>query len=197
MTDREITEIQAVLHNLKKRKSPILVALDGRCGAGKTTFAAQIQKAENCNVIHMDDFFLRPKQRTAERLQQPGGNVDWERLREEVLIPLKRDIPFSYCPYDCHTQKLKEPVWIEKKLVTLVEGSYSCHPQLWDFYDLHIFLTVSSKEQMRRIRKRNGEEVLQVFLNKWIPLEEQYFQAFSIQKRCELCFDIKSEIRKG
>ena len=49
----------------------------------------------------MDDFFLRPEQRTAQRLAQSGGNVDWERFQAEVLIPLRQGISFSYRPYDC------------------------------------------------------------------------------------------------
>ena len=72
------------------------------------------------------------------------------------LLPLKQGLPFSYRPYDCRTQKFREPVWVEPDTVAVVEGSYSCHPELWDFYDLHIFLTVSPEEQRLRIRRRNG-----------------------------------------
>ena len=37
----------------------VLVAIDGRCAAGKTTLAASLQAQLACNVFHMDDFFLR------------------------------------------------------------------------------------------------------------------------------------------
>lgn len=43
----------------------------------------------NCTVFHIDDYFLRPEQRTETRLAQPGGNVDYERFAEEILNPLK------------------------------------------------------------------------------------------------------------
>ena len=188
MMDSILEKIQAVLGSLAKMDAPLRVAIDGRCAAGKTTIANRLQKVFACNVLHMDDFFLRPEQRTEERLRQPGGNVDWERFREEVLFPLRRDVPFSYQPYDCHTQMLKEPVKVEPKRLTIVEGSYSCHPELWDFYNLHIFLTISSEEQRRRIQCRNGEAALKIFQNKWIPLEERYFEAFQIEQRCEFCF---------
>lgn len=168
--------------------TPLLIALDGRCAAGKTTLALQVQAATGCNVLHMDDFFLRPRQRTPERLAQSGGNVDWERFQAEVLLPLKRGGPFSFRPYDCHTQALKGPLLVKPKPVTLVEGSYSCHPRLWDFYDLHIFLTVDPREQLRRIRRRNGAEALAVFQTKWIPMEERYFQDFDLQNRCDAVF---------
>lgn len=186
-----LSEIQDKWNLLSKPGVPFLIALDGRCAAGKTTLAAQLQEKTGCNVLHMDDFFLRPEQRTKERLQQPGGNVDWERFRDEVLFPLKRGISCFYRPYDCHTQMFKKSVQIYPNGLTLVEGSYSCHPELWNFYHFHIFLTVSPEKQLCRIRKRNGTEELEMFQKKWIPLEELYFQTFSIKERCELCYDME------
>ena len=40
------------------------VAIDGPCTSGKTTLAAQLGALYDCNVFHMDDFFLRSEQRT-------------------------------------------------------------------------------------------------------------------------------------
>lgn len=184
-----LSEIQSALCSLKKPCESVLLALDGRCAAGKTTLAGQLEQELGFGVIHMDDFFLRPEQRTSRRLAEVGGNVDWERFRAEVLLPLKQGVHFSYRPYDCHTQTLGEVIEVKPRLYSVVEGSYSCHPKLWDFYDLHIFLTIGVQEQLRRIQSRNGEAGLDIFQKKWIPLEEQYFKVFSIQKRCELCFD--------
>lgn len=67
-----------------------ILAIDGNCCAGKSKFAAQLAERFSATVFHMDDFFLRPEQRTAERLAAPGGNVDHERFRAEVLLPLTR-----------------------------------------------------------------------------------------------------------
>lgn len=38
-------------------KEPLLIAIDGRCTAGKTTLASIVKEKINCNVIHMDHFF--------------------------------------------------------------------------------------------------------------------------------------------
>ena len=70
--------------------------------------------------------------------------------------------------------------------LTIVEGSYSCHPALWAHYDLRVFLTVAPEEQMRRIEKRNGPEKAVMFAQRWIPFEEQYFKAFDLQARCDI-----------
>lgn len=167
-------------------KENLVIAVDGRCAAGKTTLAGMIQKETGCNVIHMDHFFLQPGQRTKERLDEPGGNVDYERVRKEVLIPLSQGKAFSYKPFDCKSMKLSAPVRIMPAAVTLIEGSYSCHPVLWDFYDWRIFLDINPEEQLRRIKCRNGNEAASVFSNKWIPMEEKYFMEYNIQKRCDL-----------
>ena len=49
------------------------VAIDGPCASGKTVFAASLHERFGGNVLHMDDFFLRPEQRTPERFAEPGS----------------------------------------------------------------------------------------------------------------------------
>ncbi len=172
--------------SLLKDKDFVLIAVDGRCGAGKSTLAAELQKKIDCNVLHMDDFFLQPHQRTKQRLSLPGENVDHERFLQEVLIPLKKNRAFSFRPYSCKTGSLGRAVYVEPKPITVVEGSYSCHPDLWDYYDLHVFVDIDAKTQMERIIARNGIQAAEVFKSKWIPMEEEYFSAFDIQMRCEI-----------
>ncbi len=181
-----MNRITDAINSLLVSHDHIIAAIDGRCASGKTTLAAGLQKEFFCNVFHMDDFFLRPEQRTCERLEQPGGNVDYERFLKEVLLPLKSGRSFSYQPYCCKTGQMAEPVQVSACEVNIVEGSYSCHPALWEHYDLHIFLDISPQEQMRRIVLRNGEEAAQRFKTLWIPLEEKYFKEFDIASACEI-----------
>ncbi|MCD7844671.1 MAG: uridine kinase [Oscillospiraceae bacterium] len=159
--------------------SPAVIAIDGRCAAGKTTLARRLGEALSCGVVHMDDFFLRPAQRTAQRLAEPGGNVDYERFLTTVLEPLCRGEAFSYQPYDCRSGTFRPPAFIKPAPITIVEGSYSCHPALWAHYHCRVFLTIDRAEQRRRISQRNGPEGLRVFQEKWIPLEERYFASLS------------------
>ena len=184
--DQLINTLLDRISRLNTGRTSIILAIDGRCAAGKTTFASELQKKTGCCVIHMDDFFLRPQQRTPQRLAQAGGNIDYERVLSEALIPLRKNETACYRPYDCHTQSFKQPIIVLPQPLIVFEGSYSCHPQLWEYYDLHVFLSVPEEEQLRRIEERNGKEGLAVFREKWIPLEEQYFKAYSIAERCEM-----------
>lgn len=176
------------IDSLLTEKGRVLVAIDGNCASGKTTLAALLQLVYGCNILPMDHFFLRPEQRTAERLAEPGGNVDHERFYREVLAPLRSGQPFSYRPYRCDSRTLGEPVPVGRRPINIVEGSYSLHPALADAYDLKVFLSVDPQEQMRRIFARNGEEMARRFASEWIPMEETYFKTFSIAERCDLRF---------
>lgn len=146
-------------------------------------------------MFHMDDFFLRPEQRTAERFAEPGGNVDYERFLKEVMLPLKSGESFCFRPYDCHRQAFSEAVLVEPCPINIIEGSYSCHPMLWDCYDIRIFLRLEKEEQLCRIRERNGEDMLLMFRDKWIPLEERYFEHFRIEKRCDISYRVPERKR--
>lgn len=183
MIDKILLEIE----RLQRERGRVIVAIDGRCASGKTTLAGRLRDVLPCNVFHMDDFFLRPEQRTDARYMEPGGNVDRERFSEEVLCPLLKGEPVFYHPFDCHAMKFGESVLVEPAAVNIVEGSYCCHPALWESYDLHIFLTVSPEEQLARIARRSGSDP-EMFRRRWIPLEERYFKAYRIEERCELEF---------
>ena len=134
--------------------------------------------------------YLRPEQRTPKRREEPGGNVDRERFLKEVLLPLHKGTKFTYRPFNCRKWELDQPVEVEARQINIVEGSYSCHPELYDYYDLHVFLTVDPKEQMYRIQNRLGKMTCaETFRTKWIPMEENYFSKMQVRERCELCFD--------
>ena len=128
MDNPELEIITCRIDRLLAERERVLVAIDGSCAAGKTTLAGQLAERYDCNVFHMDDFFLRPEQRTPERYAQDGGNVDYERFREEVLLPLKAGKIVSYRPFDCKTFTLSDAVSVAPKKLNIVEGSYSLHP---------------------------------------------------------------------
>ena len=76
-----VDEINEIVKQEDNTDRPILVAIDGRCGSGKTTLGEYLKGQLDCNLFHMDDFFLRMEQRTPDRMKETGGNVDYERLK--------------------------------------------------------------------------------------------------------------------
>lgn len=190
--DKSYRDFLPIIEELKKlidKNKPLIIAIDGRCTSGKSSLGKLLGQVLDCNIFHMDDFFLPFEMKTRERLSQPGGNVHYERFEEEVLIALKNGKDVTYRPYSCYRCALDEPINIGFKNINIIEGSYSFHPTLQEAYDYKIFLTVDPKVQKERILKRNGEEGLQNFVNKWIPMEEYYFSSLNIRKQCDIVFD--------
>jgi uridine kinase len=163
----------------------VIVAIDGYCTSGKTTLAAQLAQLYDCNLFHLDDYFLRPEQRTEERYAEIGGNVDYERFRTEVLLPLRAGKAFSYRPFDCKTFTLSEPVSVQPKKLNIIEGSYSHHPYFGDPYDLKVFLSITSELQRERVLQRPAF-LHQPFFEKWIPMENRYFEGFGIPSKSDI-----------
>jgi uridine kinase len=181
--------VQTILRSIKQTdppKRPYIIAIDGRCGAGKSTIAARLAEELNATLFHMDDFFLRPEQRTPERFSTPGENVDHERFLKEILIPLKEGRTITYSPYSCTTQTLLDPITVTPADFVIVEGSYALHPTLRAYYDLRVFLTLFPREQEARIRARNGDAIWPMFKNRWIPMEEAYHIYWKVEKFSDL-----------
>ena len=167
------------IDELLAQKDMVIIAIDGKCTSGKTTLAAQLAEIYDCNVFHMDDFFLRPEQRTPERFREVGGNVDYERFWADVLIPLKAGQPFSYRPFDCRSFTLAKPIAVTPKKLNIIEGTYSHHPYFSNPYDLRIVLTVDENTQRQHILERPAF-LHNRFFEEWIPMENQYFETFPI-----------------
>ena len=187
VNDLIITErIQALL----AERDRVVVTIDGPCASGKTTLASRLAEQFDCNLIHMDDFFLRPEQRTPERLAEPGGNFDRERFWEEIMNPIVRYDDITFRPYLCGEGKLGDPVFLPFKQLFVIEGSYSQHPFVGKTtVNLRIFLDISPEKQKARLLLRCPEK-MERFLSEWIPMEQAYFETFQIRERADICLEL-------
>jgi uridine kinase len=169
---------------------PFLVAVDGRCGAGKTTIARALHEAAGWPLVHADDFFLQPQQRTPQRYAAPGENMDHERLEAEVLQPLRQGRAAVYRRFDCQVMAMGETLRVEgKQAGVVIEGSYTMHPSLRKYYDLMIFVTCDVRTQKERLVQREGQERFRMFAERWIPLEEKYFAADQVEQSADVVMD--------
>ena len=172
---------------------PVLIAIDGRCGSGKSTLGEYLQKTAGAQLLHMDDYYLRPEQRTRERYETPGENVDHERFLEEVMEPLSRGEEGLYRAFRFHEKRFLEGVRVKPEGLIVIEGSYSFHPSLSRFYDLRYFLDSSKEVQKARIIRRGGEEAWISFRDRWIPLEELYFANCAVREQADSVFMLEDE----
>lgn len=188
------------LDQLFTEKEHVVLAIDGKCGAGKSTLAALLSTVYPCQVIRMDDFYLPAKLRTKERLAEAGGNIHYERFAAQVspaLLALKQGAPLptdaAYQLFDCQRMDFLDYCsTITDRPLTIVEGSYSLRPEFREAYDLTVFLTISETVQKERLLARNGKDAFPNFESKWIPMELQYLENFRIAEICDLAFSPES-----
>lgn len=185
MLDVEYSRAAAAVKKLLETKTRVIVAVDGPSCSGKTTLAARLGEEFSAQLFHMDDFFLRPEQRTPQRYAEPGGNVDRERFLEQVLLPIRRGDAAVYSRFDCGSMSLGPKVRVSPARVNIVEGSYSLHPELREHYDLRIMLRVEPEVQLARLETREGEG-LESFVERWLPLERQYHEHCAPEACAEL-----------
>lgn len=177
--------LQKTIDDLLLMNKTLVIAIEGPCTAGKSTLSEVIKETYNCNVIHMDDFFLPFELRGHKRMCEIGGNIDYERFKTEVVEKLHSDSPFLYGKFSCSEGKVTEHIEITPKKLTIIEGVYSMHPHFGDIYDYKIFLDISIDIKLERLKKRSPEK-LEKFIYEWIPKEDLYFTGFNIKEKCDL-----------
>lgn len=148
---------------LAVENGPALLAIDGRCGSGKSTLAQFLAGQLGCRVVHTDDFYLPLAARCANWQQQPGANMDFTRLRNEVLQPLLCGETAHYTAYSCAAGAFLPSKPFAAAPLTILEGSYS----------------LQAREGIRYAN----------FVQRWIPLEEGYFAAYDPAARCDFVLD--------
>lgn len=174
------------IRRLMEEKEKVIIALDGRAASGKSTAAELLSLVFDASVIHMDHFFLPVELRTRERLAEPGGNIHYERFKEDVIRYIKKNQDFAYRCFDCSRMDYGARVDIEAKPLMIVEGAYSQHIEYRSVYDLKVFFDIDPQVQQEMILNRDGMEMLGMFRDTWIPMEEKYFEHSEIGDKSDM-----------
>lgn len=179
MTERSrITGVLTALAALPGER--LLITIDGPCGSGKSTLAAALAQAADAPVVHMDDYVIPHAQKTAERLANPGGNADAQRLLAEVIRPWMAGEAAVVRPYLCHEDRFGDAQPLPDSRILILEGTYCSLPDIAAHAAMRLFLTVDADTQQQRLLGRVGPERLVAFNERWIPLENAYFAAYGL-----------------
>ena len=194
MFNNEIETIKGKIESIFAitKQDMVIIAIDGMTGSGKSTLADELGKVYGgAPIIHADDFFLPIEMRTEERMNEPGGNIHYERMKKEVIDVLnKRKIgdEIAYRPFLCMTKSYGDEVKYKLGKVNIVEGSYCLNPHFGKYYDISVFLKINDKLQIERLTKR-CPQMINNFINKWIPLEKKYHDAFNLYDNSDIKFE--------
>jgi len=172
-----------------KVRKPIVVALDGGSGAGKTTIAERLMRLADVALVRLDDFYQTvipqsewPHKTVEQRL---NGVFDWSRVRSEALEPLRAGRPGHWHAFDFMRGLGKAGAYSLKKEMTevapaptiLLEGAYSASRPLRDLMDLAVLVDVQNRTRYLRTAARGDDtEFLAKWHAIWDEVEAYYFQ---------------------
>jgi uridine kinase len=167
---------------LASRKAPLLVALDGGAGAGKTTFAEALADSLRASGLPVamvkTDLFFRPvSKRWAGPIEDMpiGYDLDWERLRDEVITPLREGREARTQLYDWAADGPGRWQTLEPIGVVIVDGVFALREELASLYDFRVWLECKQHTRLQRLVGRGDTPASEV--ESWFPVEERYFQA--------------------
>lgn len=157
---------------------PTIIGIDGPSGAGKSSLAQPLSsKLDDCLVIQFDDFYLPNDQLGSSSRSDHGWRFDWRRLRNQVLIPAREKTRIKYRKLDWNTGQLSQWEGFDPPSNLIVEGVYSLHIELRDYYDFSILVTAPYSVRLRRGVERDGETMRSMWVEEWMPEEYRYFDS--------------------
>jgi para-aminobenzoate synthetase len=179
------------------RTRPLLVAIDGASGSGKSALAALVVKPLGAALVPSDDFFAAQltdadwdARSAAERA---ADAVDWRRLRAEALEPLLAGRPARWYPFDFSGGPRPDGTYgfstrAEARApgpVVVLEGAYAGRPELADLIDWSVLVDAPMEVRHVRLARREAARFLSAWHARWDAAELWYFS----QVRPKSAFD--------
>ncbi|MDO1559542.1 hypothetical protein Q0812_08895 [Brevundimonas sp. 2R-24] len=174
----------------RTERGPMVVGLDGRSGVGKSTLAQTIAAEAAGVVVGGDDFFAGGTTLVNGRPEQLA-DLCIDRLRlARVLEDLRAGKPARYRAFDWEAfdGRLEvQTTHLEPADLIIVEGVYSCHPDLHHVLDAKVLATAASDIRDSRLQAREGE--IGPWERQWHAAEDWYFSAMMTEASFDWVID--------
>lgn len=159
------------------RGEPGLLAVDGHSAAGKSMFADALAGRTGAAVVRGDDFYrVMDEAERAELAPAEGVELyyDCQRMRDEVLLPLRAGTPAVYHPYDWHSGRLASRfVTVPVAGVVILEGLFVSRRELQPLVDRSVL--VDTPVGVRRRRQTERADASPEWLQRWDAAERYFF----------------------
>jgi uridine kinase len=182
--------------------APVLVAVDGVDGAGKTVFADQLAAAIEATgrpVVRagVDDFHQPRGVRYRRGRDSPEGfwldSFDVAALVRQLLDPLRQGAPVRLRWHDLATDRHVDepPVAVAPGAVVVIDGIFLHRDELADRWDLSIWLEVPVTVTAARMAVRDGSppDPDHPAMRRYVDGQRLYLAACSPRERADLVVD--------
>jgi uridine kinase len=161
----------------KARGQPFVVAVDGRGGSGKTTFAKNIAHALGAPIVHTDDVAWH------------HSFFDWwPLLIDHILLPFKAGQSVTWTPEAWTAKGRSGAIVVPAAPVLVVEGVSASRLELSDYIDLAVWVETDSQVAQMRCFERDGPEIKD-FWFEWQASEVPLLERDKPWERADLIVD--------
>jgi uridine kinase len=154
-------------------------------------------------VIEGDEFYAGGSAESWDRRspsEKASRVIDWRRQRRVLQQLRERGFaawhPFDWNAQDWDTETVplaRQPICAHAGSIVLLEGAYSCRPELHDLLDLRVLLDVPRDVRRRRLLEREGDAYRAAWEARWSAAEDHYFGTVMTPER----FDLVLGCRRG
>ena len=181
---------EKLLDRGRSLRSPLVVAIDGRSGVGKSTLAAGLAAHLDATIVSGDDFYIGG---VAVRDEAPeilyDACIDWRAARGVLRNLVGREEAryrgFDWERFDGSLRD--DDTVLRASPIILFEGVYAGRLELRDVVDLSVLVHLSETERLRRIIAREGE--ISAWEAQWHRAEEWYFSEVVSREDFDLVVD--------
>jgi len=189
-----IVDIIQLITILASPDRSVIVGVDGGAGSGKTTFTHWFAEAikESVNqvvIVHMDNLCVPIADRRKKYAEV--SDLDWRRLRDQVLIPLRNGKSARFQLYDWPEDRLRDWMLIDVGGVLLIDGVTATRRELSSYYDIRIWFSCPQDIRVSRLSGRGDTSAEEI--KHWIPSEESYIASHNSVKRAHLVIDSSAD----
>lgn len=187
---KSLEEIVFAIAQSDKHHKPILIAIEGFGGSGKSTFARSLRDSiKDAYIVNIDDFLIK------EKLTDPSQDkvaFDRNRLEKQVLLPAKSGEVIAYQKLIWDTNTLSENITVPEVIYLIVEGISSYHPDIAHYYDYKIWIDAPMEIAMQRGRARDGDNENTENWDLWAENDLKYQQRYHPELQADFIFDSSS-----
>lgn len=180
-----MSKLQKLISKINPKNNTVMIAIDGRGGAGKTTLANFLAVKLGAEVIHTDDF--------------ADWNTPlewWPEVITKVFAPISNNATtLSYQPTSWWPDVTKAPIVdMPVSAVMILEGTTSTRKEFDAYIDIRIFVDTPADMCFERGVNRdvmNGRdaEIATKKWKDWITAENQYFLYDNPKEKANIIID--------
>ena len=159
--------------------APVIIAIDGRSGAGKTTLAielaARLREHHKVSLFHLEDIY-------------PGWNglaAGIERYTATVLAPLRRGEAARWVSWDWERHYDGETRLTQPAEIVLVEGVGAAAAAAAPYLDAVIWADSPDEDRQTRALARDGESY-GPYWEQWARQEDDWLAADNVPARADV-----------